>query len=1029
VLVVASAGEAAASVRRAGIGASGTGRAIAGIILPPLALLGFTAIVFFDELSGGAIAYGRDTTAFYYPLTEWWASQLQQGRLPLWLPLIFGGYPLLADGEIGPLYPPNLLLLATLPTPIAYVWLRALHYAVAAIGLFAFARVLGVGAFGALLGGLSFGFGSFMVGHLQHDNIVRSAAWLPWLLLTAERALRTGGFSRLAWTCGGGVVLALQSLGVHVQPVLLSLLLLAAYLLVGPLRAGATSQATPLTELTARGQHRQNGQDTGATRSSTRRRLHAPRSWLVIRAQIGLGILAVGFGLASAQLVPLYVLGQGSMRPSLVSYAYATSYAVTPAQLLTLVFPYMFNFDAERSWALWSTYESTLYAGVPPLVLALVAMTFQRSRVVLFFAGTALVSLVLCLGDYLPVKPYSVIWNLPGFGFLRAPARFSLLLELALAVLAAVAADWLGRRAVAQIRDARSDRSIDTAATPRRSRLVGILGSFLIGVALTSLGLGLLFQIGRWLLLREPTPLLDLIQALYLDMSRENVALGPWHVYYGLLEFSRPDNPRTALGVLLLAATPLLLRAWLTRPQLDAVWRVALGLLVAGDLWLFVGGFHRRARLDDVRPRSPVLSYIASQPGPFRVFVEPALNQTLGPNQLVPNGLATINGYSSLEPPRLSEYWWSVVVQDNFLLDIFNVRYVIAARQVPGQLTYHGTRYHPNDRLVSGEANNRAGREQFHFAPIRAESLTVVAAVDDFEGPAGDPVAELTLIGAQGEQHTLTLRAGHEIGEYRPGQPGRPAAGYTGPAVVWAGVSFAPNAPSEPVRLYGATVPVDPPVDIVGVAVQVLTPSGRLHLHGLGIRAAEGVVYSVKPSDRAKYRPLYEDSSLTLLDNTLVWPRVYVVGGGVDAASDVPIVEQLLERSWDPAREVLLEGVRPSEVRRAEGNEPIGQAELLAYEPDQVVVGAELAAPGYLVLADRYADGWHARAGGVDLPIFRANGIQRAVPLPAGSHVVTFDYDPWWVRLGFALSGATALAMVGVLAVIGQRAFRRSSIG
>jgi len=1026
-LVVASAGGAAASARRAGFGASTAVRAVAEFVLPPLALLGFTAAVFFDELSGGAIAYGRDTTAFYYPLTEWWASQLQQGRLPLWLPLIFGGYPLLADGEIGPLYPPNLLLLSTLPTPIAYVWLRAFHYALAAIGLFALARVLGVGPFGALLGGLSFAYGSFMVGHLQHDNIVRSAAWLPWLLLAAERALRTGGFSRVAWTCGGGVVLALQTLGVHVQPVLLSLLLLAAYLLVGPLRSGATSQATPLPGLAARGQQPQQGQNSGLPGSSIRR-LRAPRSWLVTRAQIGLGILAVGFGLASAQLVPLYLLGQASMRPLLVTYAYATSYAVTPPQLLTLVFPYLFHFDAERSWALWSTYESTLYAGVPPLVLALVAMAFQRSRVVLFFTGIALVSLLLCLGDYLPVKPYSLIWNLPGFAFLRAPARFSLLLELALAVLAAVAADWLGRRAAAQIRDAHSDQSIDTAATPRRSRLVGILSSFLIGVAFTSLGLGLLIQLGRWLVQREPTPVLGLIQALYLDTSRENWALGPWHVYYGLLEFSRPDNPRTALGLLLLGATPLLLRAWLTRPQLDPLWRVALGLLVAGDLWLFADGFHPRARLDDVRPSSPVVSYLASQPGPFRVFVEPALNQTLGPNQLVPNGLATVNGYSSLEPPRLSEYWWSVVVQDNFLLDIFNVRYVVAARQVPGQLTYHGARYHPSDRLMSGKADNRGGREQFHFAPIRAESLTVVAAVDDLEGPAGTPVAELTLIGARGEHHPVTLRAGHEIGEYRPGEPGRPAAGYSGPSVIWAGVSFAPNAPSEPVRLYGATVPVDPPLDVVGVAVQVLGPAGRLHLHGLGIRDAEGAIYSVKPTDRAKYRPLYEDGNLTLLENASAWPRVYVVGGGVAAAPDVPMVEQLLGRSWDPGREVLLEGVRPSDLRRAEGSEPIGQAELLAYEPDRVVVGAELAAPGYLVLADRYADGWHAHAGDVDLPIFRANGVQRAVPLPAGSHVVTFDYDPWWVRLGFAVSGATALVMVGVLAVVGQRAFRRSSI-
>ena len=58
--------------------------------------------------------------------------------------------------------------------------------------------------------------------------------------------------------------------------------------------------------------------------------------------------------------------------------------------------------------------------------------------------------------------------------------------------------------------------------------------------------------------------------------SKENWQLGPWHVYYGLLEFTRPDNLRTALGLALLVATPLVIRLWLSRPRLQCtVWRPA----------------------------------------------------------------------------------------------------------------------------------------------------------------------------------------------------------------------------------------------------------------------------------------------------------------------------------------------------------------------------------------------------------------------------------------------------------------------
>src|SRR4051812_25368034 len=78
-------------------------------------------------LIGGPLFWERDTILFYQPLTDWFAEQLRVGRLPLWMPTTFAGYALLADGEVGPLYPFNLLALTLLPTGTAFVLLRALH--------------------------------------------------------------------------------------------------------------------------------------------------------------------------------------------------------------------------------------------------------------------------------------------------------------------------------------------------------------------------------------------------------------------------------------------------------------------------------------------------------------------------------------------------------------------------------------------------------------------------------------------------------------------------------------------------------------------------------------------------------------------------------------------------------------------------------------------------------------------------------------------------------------------------------------
>ena len=76
--------------------------------------------------------------------------------------------------------------------------------------------------------------------------------------------------------------------------------------------------------------------------------------------------------------------------------------------------------------------------------------------------------------------------------------------------------------------------------------------------------------------------------------------------------------------------------------------------------------------------------------------MEPALNPRFGANQLAGAGIETVNGYSSLEPPRFSDYWWSIVSQDNFLLDLFDVRYVLSRPPVARLAHLRGDRLPPD---------------------------------------------------------------------------------------------------------------------------------------------------------------------------------------------------------------------------------------------------------------------------------------------------------------------------------------------
>jgi uncharacterized membrane protein YfhO len=63
-----------------------------------------------------------------------------------------------------------------------------------------------------------------------------------------------------------------------------------------------------------------------------------------------------------------------------------------------------------------------------------------------------------------------------------------------------------------------------------------------------------------------------------------------------------------------------------------------------------------------------------------------------------------------------------------------------------------------------------------------------------------------------------------------------------------------------------------------------------------------------------------------------------------------------------------------------------------------------------LVVADSFSDGWRAEIDGMPAEILRAWGLVRAVRVPAGSHVVRFEYRPSALARGALLSGLGVLA-------------------
>jgi hypothetical protein len=98
---------------------------------------------------------------------------------------------------------------------------------------------------------------------------------------------------------------------------------------------------------------------------------------------------------------------------------------------------------------------------------------------------------------------------------------------------------------------------------------------------------------------------------------------------------------------------------------------------------------------------------------------------------------------------------------------------------------------------------------------------------------------------------------------------------------------------------------------------------------------------------------------------------------------------------FDPTREVVLEEEPDDALPAAAATDDhAGYVRLASYRNTVVTVEVHAARPGYVVLSDAYQPWWRASVDGRDVEILKANVLFRAVPVPAGDHVVTFAFKP-----------------------------------
>ena len=91
----------------------------------------------------------------------------------------------------------------------------------------------------------------------------------------------------------------------------------------------------------------------------------------------------------------------------------------------------------------------------------------------------------------------------------------------------------------------------------------------------------------------------------------------------------------------------------------------------------------------------------------------------------------------------------------------------------------------------------------------------------------------------------------------------------------------------------------------------------------------------------------------------------------------------------DPTQTVLVENAPADAAPR-----PAGTVRILSYANTEIVILADSQAGGYVVLNDIWQPWWFVQVDGAPAELLRANVIFRAVAVPAGRHIVRFDFRP-----------------------------------
>lgn len=355
-----------------------------------------------------------DQSIVMQPWQHFAAERLHRGTPPLWNPDNYLGQPMVGTYQSAYFWPLHWVYYLW-PSDSFWGWSAALRLLLAGVFTYLFVRELGLGASAATVSAAAFALSGFMIAWLGHMH-THVALFLPALLWQVERIAQRPGRSRdIAWLA---LMVAGALLAGHLQTAVHIAMAVALYVgfrtLAGEQRLGR-------------------------------------RGWAQVLAGAGLGLL-----LALPQVLPFFDYLKDSSGAIVLEEMQTVSDVSPSVPAVLMIDPSHFGSPAAaQNYGKYVgpqgsnlNYSELIggYVGRFALLLALIGLlvAWRRSdrrarRTLAFFGGLALLSAAIAWQVW-PV--YDLFESIPKLKSTKL-MRFSLILALSLAVLAAYGAEWL----------------------------------------------------------------------------------------------------------------------------------------------------------------------------------------------------------------------------------------------------------------------------------------------------------------------------------------------------------------------------------------------------------------------------------------------------------------------------------------------------------------------------------------------------------------------------------------------------------